>query len=81
LQESTYSWMNGELVKWNEAKVPVLTHALNYGTESSRGSDFSRPQRGPAIFRLKDHVARMFESAKILPDEDARILPAKLRTQ
>jgi branched-chain amino acid aminotransferase len=65
MQESTWIWLNGELVKWEDAKVHFLTHALHYGTGIFEGIRcFSTPE-GPAIFRLKEHVARLFESAKI----------------
>ena len=57
--------MNGELVKWNDAKVHFLTHALHYGTGIFEGIRCFLTARGPAIFRLGEHLARMFESAKI----------------
>ncbi len=57
--------MNGERVKWNDAKVHFLTHALHYGTGIFEGIRCFRTSNGPAIFRLGEHVARMFESAKI----------------
>jgi branched-chain amino acid aminotransferase len=57
--------MNGELVKWKDAKVHFLTHALHYGTGIFEGIRCFRASNGPAIFRLHEHVARMFESAKI----------------
>jgi len=57
--------MNGELVRWNDAKVHFLTHALHYGTGIFEGIRCFRTSRGPAIFRLGEHVARMLESAKI----------------
>jgi len=57
--------MNGELVKWNDAKVHFLTHALHYGTGIFEGIRCFRASKGPAIFRLHEHVTRMFESAKI----------------
>jgi branched-chain amino acid aminotransferase len=57
--------MNGELVKWKDAKVHFLTHALHYGTGIFEGVRCFRTNRGPAIFRLREHIARLFESAKI----------------
>jgi branched-chain amino acid aminotransferase len=57
--------MNGELVKWKDAKVHFLTHALHYGTGVFEGIRCFRTSKGPAIFRLQEHIARMFESAKI----------------
>ncbi len=65
MQQSTWIWLNGELVKWNEAKVHFLTHALHYGTGVFEGIRAFKTPKGPAIFRLKEHVARLFESAKI----------------
>jgi branched-chain amino acid aminotransferase len=65
MQESTWIWLNGDLVKWKEAKVHFLTHALHYGTAIFEGIRCFRTSKGPAIFRLQEHIARMFESAKI----------------
>ncbi|MEA2478031.1 MAG: branched-chain amino acid aminotransferase [Actinomycetota bacterium] len=58
-------WMNGELVKWDQANVHVLTHALHYGTGVFEGIRCYETRRGPAIFRLRDHLARMERSGKI----------------
>jgi branched-chain amino acid aminotransferase len=57
--------MNGELIKWSDAKVHFLTHALHYGTGIFKGIRCFNTTNGPAIFRLGEHIARMFESAKI----------------
>ena len=65
MHESTWIWLNGELVKWNDAKVPFLTHALHYATGVFEGIRCYKTSEGPAIFRLPEHVSRMFESAKI----------------
>jgi branched-chain amino acid aminotransferase len=65
MQESTWIWLNGDLVKWNDAKVPFLTHALHYATGVFEGIRCFKTSEGPAIFRLPEHVARMFESAEI----------------
>jgi branched-chain amino acid aminotransferase len=79
MQESTWIWMNGELVKWDDAKVHFLTHALHYATGIFEGIRCFNTPDGPAVFRLKEHLARLFESAKIYmmkmpytPDEIAR---------
>lgn len=58
-------WMNGELVAWEDAKVHVLSHALHYGTGVFEGVRCYETARGPAIFRLRDHLARMERSARI----------------
>jgi len=57
--------LNGELVKWSDAKVPFLTHALHYATGVFEGIRCFKTSEGSAIFRLHEHVARMFESAEI----------------
>ena len=59
-------WMNGELVPWHEAKVHVLSHALHYGSGVFEGIRAYETARGPAVFRLTDHIVRLFNSAKIL---------------
>ncbi len=64
--ESTFVWMNGALVPQEKAVVPFLTPALHYGTAVFEGMRAYRTPRGPAIFRLKDHIARLFSSARIL---------------
>ncbi|HYP24851.1 MAG TPA: branched-chain amino acid transaminase [Actinomycetota bacterium] len=58
-------WMNGELVAWEDAKIHVLSHALHYGTGVFEGVRCYETARGPAIFRLRDHLARMERSARI----------------
>ena len=58
-------WMNGRLVAWDEAKVHVLTHALHYGSGVFEGIRCYETSRGPAVFRLRDHLQRMERSAKI----------------
>jgi len=58
-------WMDGELVAWEDAKIHVLTHALHYGTGVFEGVRAYETRRGPAVFRLEDHVRRLFRSAHI----------------
>lgn len=59
-------WMDGELVDWNDAKVHVLTHCLHYGSGVFEGIRAYETPRGPAVFRLREHVERLFASSKIL---------------
>ena len=59
-------WMDGEFVNWNEAKVHVLTHALHYGLAAFEGIRYYKGTKGSAIFRLNEHVDRLFESAHIM---------------
>lgn len=58
-------WMNGELVAWEDAKIHVLSHALHYGTGVFEGVRCYETARGPAVFRLRDHLSRMERSARI----------------
>lgn len=57
--------MDGELVPWDEAKVHVLTHSLHYGCGVFEGIRAYETADGPGIFRLTDHIDRLFRSAKI----------------
>ncbi len=59
-------WMNGSLVDWDDAKIHVLTHSLHYGTAVFEGIRAYETADGPAIFRLTDHILRLFNSAKIM---------------
>jgi branched-chain amino acid aminotransferase len=58
-------WLDGRLVDWDSARVHVLTHALHYGYAVFEGIRCHGTERGPAIFRLDDHLARFLNSAKI----------------
>lgn len=58
-------WINGQMIDWDNAKVHILTHALHYGTAVFEGLRCYKTDRGPAIFRLYDHVWRLINSAKI----------------
>lgn len=59
-------WMNGDLVDWDKAQVHILTHTLHYGTGVFEGIRAYETSEGPAIFRLTDHIERLFSSAKIV---------------
>ena len=59
-------WMNGSLVDWDDAKIHVLTHTLHYGTGVFEGIRAYETADGPAVFRLTDHIVRLFNSAKIV---------------
>ncbi len=58
-------WMNGELVAWEDAKVHVLTHGLHYGTGVFEGIRCYETADGPAIFRLREHLERLYKSAEL----------------
>ena len=57
-------WIDGKLVDYDEAKIHVLTHGLHYGTGVFEGIRSYTTNNGPAIFRLDDHIKRLYNSAK-----------------
>jgi branched-chain amino acid aminotransferase len=59
-------WMDGTLVDWRDAKIHVLTHTLHYGCGAFEGVRAYHTAKGAAIFRLREHTERLFNSAKIL---------------
>ena len=59
-------WFDGELVPWREAKIHVLTHSLHYGMGVFEGIRAYKTQQGTALFRLREHINRLFRSAHIL---------------
>lgn len=58
-------WMNGKLVNWDDAQVHVLSHVLHYGSAIFEGARCYKTPKGPAIFRLREHTDRLFNSCKI----------------
>jgi branched-chain amino acid aminotransferase len=58
-------WMDGELVDWDDARIHILTHTLHYGCGVFEGIRAYSTESGPAVFRLTDHIRRLFNSAKI----------------
>jgi branched-chain amino acid aminotransferase len=65
LQKVDKIWMDGQLVDWDDAKIHVLTHTLHYGCGVFEGVRAYATDKGPAVFRLTDHIVRLFNSAKI----------------
>ena len=63
--ESKFIWMDGELVEYEKATIHMLTSALHYGAAVFEGIRAYRTEKGPAIFRLHEHVDRLIESAEI----------------
>jgi branched-chain amino acid aminotransferase len=64
--KSKYLWMNGELVEFEKATVHFLTPALHYGVGVFEGIRCYATERGPAVFRLREHIKRLVNSTKIL---------------
>lgn len=79
-----YVWFDGKFVAYEDAKVHVLTHSLQYGTGFFEGIRAYRAKKGTAVFRLVDHVKRFFNSAKIygiaIPFTPKQIADAILET-
>jgi branched-chain amino acid aminotransferase len=77
-------WMDGELVAWEDARVHVLTHTLHYGCGVFEGIRAYETTRGPAVFRLDDHINRLFASAAIflidIPFTPEQIVAATVET-
>ena len=65
MPKSDKIWYNGELVNWDAANVHVLSHVVHYGSSVFEGIRCYNTEKGPAVFRLEEHVDRLFDSAKI----------------
>ena len=66
MQPTKYIWMDGELVDWDDATIHVLSHGLHYGTGAFEGIRAYETDRGPAVFRLTEHIRRLARSCKAL---------------
>jgi branched-chain amino acid aminotransferase len=66
IKESKKIWMDGKFVDWADANIHILTHTLHYGLGVFEGIRCYKTPKGPAIFRLKEHVERLFNSCHIL---------------
>ncbi len=77
-------WMDGSFVEWADAKVHVLTHSLHYGLAAFEGLRCYKGKSGSAIFKLHEHVDRLFESAHIgmmtIPYEKKQVAEAIVET-
>ncbi len=58
-------WFDGNMVDWKDANIHVLSHVVHYGTSVFEGIRAYKNENGVAVFRLKEHVQRLFDSAKI----------------
>jgi branched-chain amino acid aminotransferase len=65
IEKTDKIWMDGTLVPWDEAKVHVLTHTLHYGSGVFEGIRAYPTSKGPAVFRLTDHMRRLHDSAEL----------------
>ncbi len=58
-------WRNGEFIEWDEARVHVMTHAIHYGSSVFEGIRAYKTESGAAVFRLREHIKRLLNSAKV----------------
>ena len=58
-------WHNGRFIAWDDAKIHVLSHVVSYGSSVFEGIRCYATANGPAVFRLREHIRRMIDSAKI----------------
>jgi branched-chain amino acid aminotransferase len=65
IEKVDWIWFNGKFVPWEEAKIHVLTYSFQYGGPVFEGIRFYESAKGSVIFRLKDHIKRLFDSAKV----------------
>lgn len=65
IKASEFVWHNGRLVAWDDAKIHVMSHVVNYGSSVFEGIRCYQTPKGPAIFRLRDHTLRLLQSCKI----------------
>ncbi|BDH78635.1 MAG TPA: branched-chain-amino-acid transaminase [Methanothermobacter sp.] len=77
-------WFNNRFVEWDDAKIHVLSHVVHYGSSVFEGIRCYKNREGSAIFRLEDHVRRLFDSAKIymmdIPYTEEEICEAVIET-
>jgi branched-chain amino acid aminotransferase len=66
MRETEKIWMNGELIDWADAKIHVGSHGLHYGSGVFEGIRCYETEKGPAVFRLTDHLERLHNSARLL---------------
>lgn len=66
MKKTPWIWKNGQLIRWDDALTHVLTHTLHYGGGAFEGIRVYATDRGPAIFRLPEHVERLVYSCQVL---------------
>lgn len=82
--KATKVWIDGEFVEWKDANISVLSHVVHYGTSVFEGIRAYSNEKGVAVFRLEEHVKRLFDSAKVykmdIPFTQEEIAEAILET-
>ena len=70
MKTAKYIWMDGSLLKWQDANIHITSHTLHYGNGVFEGIRAYKTQNGLAIFKLKKHIKRLLDSAKIRTDRN-----------
>jgi len=65
LKKTEKIWHNGKFIAWDDARIHVLSHVVNYASAVFEGIRCYSTPKGPAVFRLKDHMQRLLNSAKV----------------
>ena len=65
ISETKWIWRDGEFIKWNDAQVHVLSHSMQFGSAIFEGIRCYSTPKGPAVFRLREHLTRLLNSCKI----------------
>src|SRR6266498_1490612 len=71
-------WHNGRFIPWRDATIHVLSHVVSYGTSVFEGIRCYATPAGPTVFRLREHIRRMEDSARIYRMEDIGYSAAEL---
>ena len=78
--EADWIWRDGEFVRWEDANLHLLSTAVQFGTSVFEGIRAYETERGPALFRLDEHVRRLFDSAKVYRMTPPELSPDDVRT-
>lgn len=65
VNKGKFIWHNGQYIKWEDANIHIMSHVIHYGSSVFEGIRTYDTNQGPAVFRLRDHIQRLYESAKI----------------
>ena len=66
ISKKKYIWIGGKFVAWEKAQIHILNHSLHYGSAVFEGVRCYATPKGPAVFRLQDHIERLFHSAEVM---------------
>jgi len=84
MDKANLIWFNNEIIPWDDAKIHVMSHILHYGSGVFEGIKCYKTEDGSSVFRLKDHIERLFASAKLynmeIPYSKEELLEGTLET-